>query len=333
MLRVRSGDRAPPGCVSQRMADRLLVENFSSEAKSRENSQARRLPCAARGGAGCSPATLAVRRRHPDVQRVRRRHRIRPGAGHPRHRAAARVDVHPAATGQVGFARVAAGGDLLPGVAGTARPRPAPRPTSTSQTTAVPSAPARASSTRQRQSGPARRLDRDVHPVLQGRAGVRRAAARTRRRRRRPDVGQRLRRAGHRHVDRRPRVTKAEAADRAVAFVKSSPATRPATATASAKELQASARKLMVYRDGVIRGDAGANRLAYVGRGAQRRRGARAGVRRRATRARSLNRCSMIDNALDRELYETRDSRPWPTWSGRRATRSRAASTRTSRTW
>ena len=48
-----------------------------------------------------------------------------------------------------------------------------------------------------------------------------------------------------------------------------------------------------------------------------------------------VNRYSMIDNALDRELYEQRydPANPTETGCGTRATRSRAPSTRTSRTW
>ena len=58
VLRVRSGDRAPPGCSSKRTADRPLVENFSPEADSREIPQARHLSCAARGRAVRSPARV-----------------------------------------------------------------------------------------------------------------------------------------------------------------------------------------------------------------------------------------------------------------------------------
>ena len=124
--------------------------------------------------------------------------------------------------------------------------------------------------------------------------------------------------------------TQAQAADRAIAFVKSAPAPRRRR-RGRAHGADDVGAKIYVYREGAIRGVAGRQPAGLRGRGTNG-----GTVREKvfvdASSGKVLNRYSMIDNALDRELYETSLSAR-PTWSGRRATRSRAASTRTSRTW
>ena len=63
-----------------------------------------------------------------------------------------------------------------------------------------------------------------------------------------------LRRAGHQPVHRRRGVSKAEAASRAVALVKTSPAMASNGGTAKAQDLQVVSNQLMVYRTGVDQG-------------------------------------------------------------------------------
>ena len=106
VLRVRSGDRAPPGCTPRRMADRLLVENFSSEANLVKI--LKQGLCLALLGAGLAavPATLAARRR-PRPQRVQLASRpTRAWSRIMRDTASgSRQPSTEPATGEVGFAR------------------------------------------------------------------------------------------------------------------------------------------------------------------------------------------------------------------------------------
>ncbi len=99
------------------------------------------------------------------------------------------------------------------------------------------------------------------------------------------------------------RQTPAAAASRAIAFVKSSPTDAASGAEATSNGLEVKSNELVVYREGSVRGVAGANTLAYVTEV-----GDGAGVRERvfvdANSGKILNRYSMIDNDLSRELYE-----------------------------
>ena len=67
-------------------------------------------------------------------------------------------------------------------------------------------------------------LHRLLHPVLQGHPCLRRAPQGARQRRRRPDLRQRVRRAGHRRVHRARGCPRPRPPARAVALVKTSPA-------------------------------------------------------------------------------------------------------------
>ncbi len=93
------------------------------------------------------------------------------------------------------------------------------------------------------------------------------------------------------------------AAARAIAFVKSSPSDAASGSTAKARALKATSNDLVVYRTGAIKGDDGENVLAYVVEVSDG-----AAVREKvfvdANTGKVLNRYSMVDNALDRELRE-----------------------------
>jgi Zn-dependent metalloprotease len=92
-------------------------------------------------------------------------------------------------------------------------------------------------------------------------------------------------------------------ADRAIAFVRSAPGEGFTGAEARALKLTAASNKLMVYRQGSTKGVQGPATLAYVVDVTDG-----ASVREKvfvdANSGKILNRYSMIDNALDRELYE-----------------------------
>jgi Zn-dependent metalloprotease len=95
-----------------------------------------------------------------------------------------------------------------------------------------------------------------------------------------------------------------QASARAVEFVKSSPSSAGNGAEAQANGLKATSTELVVYREGLVRGVTGKTSLVYVvevGDGA--------GIRERvfvdANSGKIVNRYSMIDNDLNRELYET----------------------------
>ena len=122
------------------------------------------------------------------------------------------------------------------------------------------------------------------------------------------------------------RFSAAEAADRAVAAVRQNPP-GSSDATTDLTGIKPASSKLYVYREGAIRGVPGPNILAYAVE-VSNQRNVRDMVFVNANTGKVVNRYSMIDNALDRELYEA-DAPPRPTWSGKRATPSRARSTRT----
>ena len=101
-----------------------------------------------------------------------------------------------------------------------------------------------------------------------------------------------------------PRVSKAEAASRAVALVKTSPVMASNGGTVKAQDLQVFSNQLMVYRTGVTKGAAGENHLAYVSE-VRDGHAVREAVVFDAQTGKELNRWSMLDNDLDRRLYET----------------------------
>ena len=99
------------------------------------------------------------------------------------------------------------------------------------------------------------------------------------------------------------------AAARAIAFVKAAPAPGATDEGARPGTLKASSNDLMIYRIGSTKGQKGANTLAYVVEVTDG-----AAVREKvfvdANSNKILNRYSMVDNALDRELYEEDSSDP-----------------------
>jgi len=100
-----------------------------------------------------------------------------------------------------------------------------------------------------------------------------------------------------------PRETAAAAADRAIAFVRSDPGPGADGTTAEALDLRAASNELTVYRVGSTKGDQGPATLAYV---VDVTDGAalREKVFVDGSSGKILNRYSMVDNALERELYE-----------------------------
>ena len=76
----------------------------------------------------------------------------------------------------------------------------------------------------------------------------------------------------------------------------------------------ASRPSLIVYRTGFDQGRARRGRAGLPGRGDQRQEHPRHGVLRRQHRASSLNRYSMVNDALDRELYEQATPPADPVW-------------------
>jgi Zn-dependent metalloprotease len=101
-----------------------------------------------------------------------------------------------------------------------------------------------------------------------------------------------------------PTFSKSDAAGRAVALVKTSPAMASNGGTAKAKDLQVVSNQLMVYRTGVTKGVAGDNHLAWVSE-VRDGHSVRESVIFDAQSGKLLNRWSMLDNDLDRRLYET----------------------------
>ena len=100
-----------------------------------------------------------------------------------------------------------------------------------------------------------------------------------------------------------PRHSKAEAAQRALDFVKSSPTAAHNGADAATEGLEPTRNELVIYRDGAIKGEAGANHLAYAVEVADGH-AVREQVIVDAGSGKILNRYSMTDQALDRELRE-----------------------------
>ena len=92
----------------------------------------------------------------------------------------------------------------------------------------------------------------------------------------------------------------AEAAGRAMAMVRQDP---PGGATTDLTGIKAASSKLYVYREGAIRGVPGPNLLAYAVE-VSNQRNVREMVFINANTGKVVNRYSMIDNALHRELYE-----------------------------
>jgi Zn-dependent metalloprotease len=101
-----------------------------------------------------------------------------------------------------------------------------------------------------------------------------------------------------------PRFSKADAAARAVTLVKTSPAMASNGGTAKAKDLQVVGSQLSIYRSGVTKGEAGSNHLAWASE-VRDGHSVREMVISDAQSGKLLNRWSMLDNDLDRRLYET----------------------------
>ena len=111
-----------------------------------------------------------------------------------------------------------------------------------------------------------------------------------------------------------PQKSASEAGDRAVAFVKDSPPESEDGETADVREVTAAAPELLVYRTGAIKGESGTNVLAYaveVGDGAA----IREQVFVDAESGKPLNRYSLVDTAIDREVYESSASPLDRVWS------------------
>ena len=109
-----------------------------------------------------------------------------------------------------------------------------------------------------------------------------------------------------------PRLSKAQAGDRAVKFVRAEP---PGTdgEKADTTGIRAASTDLVVYRKGLVRGLPGASELVYqveVGNGAN----IREIVFVAAQSGKILNRYSMIHDALDRKLYEVEHTPGAPLW-------------------
>jgi Zn-dependent metalloprotease len=106
------------------------------------------------------------------------------------------------------------------------------------------------------------------------------------------------------NVSTTPRLSKSDAAARALALVRTSPALARNGGTVHAKNLQVVSNDLMIYREGVTKGVAGANHLAYVSQ-VRDNHSVWEQVITDAQTGKVLNRWSMLDNDLDRRLYET----------------------------
>ena len=265
VLRVRSGKSGASGVTSlSTAASPTRRKFFFSEANSREIPQARPLPCATRGGAFRSPDQLANQAAAIPSSAAT----AAPDQGLKqdiRSTASGTVKFSTrAATGEVGFARVSSGGDLLPGVAGDSRAAGGARPTSTSPTTAGAFGAGEGQLQRAQVAvRRSRRLDASYTQSYRGRARLRRAAAGPRRLRRRPHRGQRLRGPRPRPVGRPGRDARPGPAARAVPRCQG----RPARARRSLRHDAASrppTPELVVYRTGVTKGVAGKAVLAYV---------------------------------------------------------------------
>ena len=101
----------------------------------------------------------------------------------------------------------------------------------------------------------------------------------------------------------KPRLSAKDARTRAIALVKAEPPTASTGGAAKADGLRAESNQLLVYRTGLIKGEAGTNELAYhvvVTNGAN----IRDAVFINANTGKVINRYSLIDNALHRVLFE-----------------------------
>jgi Zn-dependent metalloprotease len=208
-----------------------------------------------------------------------------------------------AATGDLGFARVANGGDLLPGVAGDSKSAASAKADQylakyggafgagkgelTRQSLAPDSAGGYTATYTQSYKG---------IPVF---GAVLKAHV--------DDTGDLTSVNGYAapgiNLSTDVRQSKSQAATRAIEFVRSSPASARSGREAARKGLQATHNDLLVYRDGAIKGDAGTNRLVYaveVSDGGS----VREKVFVDANSGKVVNRYSMTDQALDRELRE-----------------------------
>ena len=103
------------------------------------------------------------------------------------------------------------------------------------------------------------------------------------------------------------------AAKQAIAFVKAAPTPGATDEGGQVGTFRAAKNDLMVYRLGSTKGVAGANRLAYVVEVTDGK-NVRETVFVDANSQKILNRYSMVDNALDRELYEE-DPDSVPVWT------------------
>ena len=221
-------------------------KHFSSEAESRENPQARPLPCVLGQDSRPVPGTLATASapaaaadKSPDPADQGRRGRIRHRPDRDGDRQG-RLPQGPCANA-----------DLLPGESADSAATASAKADAFLDKYARRSARSRASWCASG-SLPTARLDRGLHAALQGRARLRRHAPRPPRPRRRPDRRQRLR--GHPTSTSPPTPSfAARSADRAVALP--SRPTRPASDGEPAKAEDSSRRQptLMVYRTGIPR--------------------------------------------------------------------------------
>ena len=113
-------------------------------------------------------------------------------------------------------------------------------------------------------------------------------------------------------IDVTPRVSQADAAARAVRMVTAAPAN--ARALKSVPTLKAVSNELMVYRMGSTRGVAGESLLAWVIE-VTNNRNVREMVILDALTGKSVNRWSMMADALEREIYEESYSPPNQVWA------------------
>ena len=109
-----------------------------------------------------------------------------------------------------------------------------------------------------------------------------------------------------------PRLSAQESGKRAVASVRSDPPTSEDGKAGSTAGIRAVSPELFVYRTGLIRGETGTNELAYRIE-VTNNKNVRDIVFLDANTGKVLNRYSMIENALDRELYEESPDTP-PVW-------------------
>ena len=110
-----------------------------------------------------------------------------------------------------------------------------------------------------------------------------------------------------------PRLSAGQAGDKAVSEVRSDPPVA-GDGKADVTGIAAASKELVVYRTGAIRGDSGTNVLAYVVE-VTNKANVRDTVILDARSGKVLNRYSMIDNALEREVYEAGGTADSPTFT------------------